>query len=34
LIAAKHRADAAPLAYYDRHYIDISNAPERAAEQD
>lgn len=30
LIAAKHRADAAPLTYYDRHYIDISEAPERA----
>ena len=29
LIAAKHRADAAPLTYYDRHYIDISEAPER-----
>ena len=32
LIAAKHRADAAPLTYYDRHYIDISEAPERAAD--
>src|SRR3990170_2817292 len=31
LIAAKHRADAAPLTYYDRHYIDISEAPESAA---
>lgn len=31
LIAAKHRADAAPLTYYDRHYIDISEAPGRAA---
>ena len=30
LIAAKHRADAAPLTYYDRHYIDISGAPESA----
>ena len=29
LIAARHRADAAPLTYYDRHYIDISEAPER-----
>lgn len=29
LIAANHRADAAPLTYYDRHYIDISEAPER-----
>lgn len=32
LIAAKHRADAAPLTYYDRHYIDISEAPESAAD--
>lgn len=31
LIAATHRADAAPLTYYDRHYIDISQAPERDA---
>lgn len=31
LIAAKHRADAAPLTYYDRHYIDISEAPAQAA---
>lgn len=31
LIAAKHRADAAPLTYYDRHYIDISEAPESCA---
>lgn len=30
LIAASHREDAAPLTYYDRHYIDISEAPERA----
>ncbi len=28
LIDARHRADAAPLTYYDRHYIDISEAPE------
>ncbi|MEO6040634.1 MAG: flavin reductase family protein [Croceibacterium sp.] len=28
LLAAKHRADAAPLTYYDRHYIDISEAPQ------
>src|SRR5690606_1825113 len=28
LVAAKHRTDAAPLTYYDRHYIDISGAPE------
>jgi flavin reductase (DIM6/NTAB) family NADH-FMN oxidoreductase RutF len=27
LVAAKHRADAAPLTYYDRNYIDISEAP-------
>ena len=32
LIAVNHRADAAPLTYYDRHYIDISEAPERAAD--
>ena len=32
LVAAKHRADAAPLTYYDRHYIDISEAPESAAD--
>lgn len=31
LIDAHHRADAAPLTYYDRHYIDISAAPERRA---
>ena len=30
LIDAHHREDAAPLTYYDRHYIDISAAPERA----
>jgi len=29
LLDAKHREDAAPLTYYDRHYIDISAAPER-----
>ena len=29
LISARHREDAAPLTYYDRHYIDISEAPER-----
>ncbi len=29
LIEARHREDAAPLTYYDRHYIDISAAPER-----
>jgi flavin reductase len=32
LIAAKHRADARPLTYYDRHYIDISEAPASTAE--
>ena len=30
LVEARHREDAAPLTYYDRHYIDISQAPERA----
>jgi flavin reductase (DIM6/NTAB) family NADH-FMN oxidoreductase RutF len=29
LIDARHREDATPLTYYDRHYIDISAAPER-----
>lgn len=29
LLEARHRADAAPLTYYDQHYIDISAAPER-----
>ncbi|GAA0278587.1 pyrimidine utilization flavin reductase protein F [Alteraurantiacibacter aestuarii] len=29
LLAAKHRQDAAPLTYFDRHYIDISEAPQR-----
>ncbi|MEO6387247.1 MAG: flavin reductase family protein [Croceibacterium sp.] len=29
LIAANHREDAAPLTYYDQHYIDISEAPGR-----
>lgn len=29
LIAANHRQDATPLTYFDRHYIDISEAPER-----
>lgn len=27
LVAAKHRKDAPPLTYYDRNYIDISEAP-------
>ncbi len=31
LMGAHHRADAAPLTYYDRRYIDISEAPERPA---
>lgn len=30
LLHARHREDATPLTYYDRHYIDISAAPERA----
>ncbi len=30
LIAASHRDDATPLTYFDRHYIDISEAPEKA----
>ncbi len=30
LEAAKHRSNATPLTYYDRHYIDISAAPEKA----
>ena len=29
LLAARHRQDAAPLTYFDRHYIDISEAPGR-----
>lgn len=29
LVAANHRHDATPLTYFDRHYIDISTAPER-----
>jgi len=29
LVAAKHRHDAKPLTYYDRNYIDISEAPQR-----
>jgi flavin reductase len=27
LVAAQHRIDATPLTYFDRHYIDISEAP-------
>ncbi|AKH41494.1 flavin reductase (DIM6/NTAB) family NADH-FMN oxidoreductase RutF [Altererythrobacter atlanticus] len=30
LLAAKHSKNAAPLTYYDRHFIDISEAPESA----
>lgn len=30
LIAANHRDDASPLTYFDRRYIDISEAPEKA----
>ncbi len=30
LLAAKHRQDATPLTYFDRHYIDISEAPGRS----
>jgi flavin reductase (DIM6/NTAB) family NADH-FMN oxidoreductase RutF len=30
LIDAQHRENAKPLTYYDRHYIDISAAPESA----
>jgi flavin reductase (DIM6/NTAB) family NADH-FMN oxidoreductase RutF len=31
LVDARHREDAAPLTYYDRHYIDISAAPDSPA---
>ena len=30
LVAGRHRQDATPLTYFDRHYIDISAAPERS----
>ena len=30
LMAAKHRENATPQTYFDRHYIDISAAPEKA----
>lgn len=30
LIGASHREDASPLTYFDRRYIDISEAPEKA----
>ena len=30
LLAAKHRQDASPLTYFDRNYIDISEAPEQS----
>lgn len=29
LIAAKHRKDAKPLTYFDRHIVDVTEAPER-----
>lgn len=32
LIAAKHRDNATPLTYFDQHYIDISEAPERQSQ--
>lgn len=28
LVEARHRANATPLTYFDRHYIDISRAPD------
>ena len=31
LIAARHRQNARPLTWYDRRYIDISEAPEQDA---
>ncbi|MFB0611369.1 flavin reductase family protein [Aurantiacibacter poecillastricola] len=34
LLAAKHREDATPLTYFDRDYIDISRAPQRAPDAD
>ncbi len=34
LIAANHREDATPLTYFDRHYIDISAAPERGRDSE
>lgn len=30
LLLAKHREDATPLTYFDRNYIDISEAPQRS----
>ena len=30
VLEANHREDATPLTYFDRHYIDISEAPEKA----
>ncbi|MEL1250342.1 flavin reductase family protein [Aurantiacibacter gilvus] len=32
LLAARHREDATPLTYFDRDYIDISQAPQRPAD--
>jgi flavin reductase len=32
LIAANHRKNSAPLTYYDRHYVDINEAPEHVPE--
>lgn len=34
LLAAKHRHDATPLTYFDRNYIDISEAPQRSRRDD
>ncbi|RIV88919.1 flavin reductase family protein [Aurantiacibacter zhengii] len=34
LLAAKHRNDATPLTYFDRNYIDISEAPSRSGQGD
>jgi flavin reductase (DIM6/NTAB) family NADH-FMN oxidoreductase RutF len=33
LLAASHRHDATPLTYFDREYIDISEAPLRSADR-
>ena len=34
LLAAKHRQDATPLTYFDRNYIDISEAPKGFTRKD
>ena len=34
LLAAKHREDATPLTYFDRNYIDISEAPQGSRRKD